>query len=539
MALATFAAENLYAMKNFFLKSAAMLLLVHSCTEGHVGLPAAPVDIEGTVISHDMIVLGSHLEDPYSLDNMSKALASVYPTRADRVELEPTDIYVRFLPASDEEYSELEACGLQLLDHPVDYEILREGDYYHDPSVPEGSITWQYAVVGKDEEFPEHIRHEVLDECYIPGGEAGTRADWVDWEAVEAESFRLTGNAERLSSDTRRSGGGAVPAGRLTIKDDKYGPEPFGIKGVKVSCNSFVKFSHAYTDDDGNYVMDKKFSSNPRYRIVFKNRRGFAIGFNLLLVPASSSTLGKNSPAGASVTVTAASERKLFTRCAVNNAAYEYYEKCSSGDYSIKTPPANLRIWLFQNLRASSAVMMQQGAMIDDGIVGDYLGEYVFLLKIFLPDVTLGLKGTDDYAGVYSQTVHELAHASHFMQVGKDYWNRYAKFVMTSFVTSGFVTYGTGTESDHGYCEVGEMWAYYMQSMLYNERYPDDEKTFGTGYWFYPQLFMYLDDRGLGRFRIFPALTSDITDREMLKKKLTSLYPQFKSAINQAFGRYD
>ena len=83
--------------------------------------------------------------------------------------------------------------GLTLLDHPVDFEIVREGDYYHDPEVDKDAITWQYAVVDKDFEFPADIKYEILDKCYIPSEEAGTKSGDIDWEAVERESFLLTG----------------------------------------------------------------------------------------------------------------------------------------------------------------------------------------------------------------------------------------------------------------------------------------------------------------------------------------------------------
>ena len=167
------------------------------------------------------------------------------------------------------------------------------------------------------------------------------------------------------------------------------------------------------------------------------------------------------------------------------------------------------------------------------------MGEYFKLLKVFLPDVTLGLKEARSFAEIYALTVHELAHSSHFMQVGKSYWDNYINFIVKSFITSGFVTYGVGTEDNHGYCEVGEMWAYYAQTMLYNERYPDSHRIFGTGYWFSPQIFLNLDARGLSRIRIFNSLTADVHDREILRKKLISLYPEMKSTINQAFERYN
>lgn len=517
------------------LKLLPAALLAVSCS-GLFNMFSEKVDIVGDTLSHDMIVLGDQLEDPYTVENMTKALESLYATKADRYLVQTTDLYVRFLPKSDEEFDLLESLGVQMLDHPLDYEVLREGDWYHDPSIDDDEITWQYAVVNRDFIFPDDIRYEILDECFLPEN-SSTKADWVDWEAVERESFILTGNGTMLEPLTK-GGGGSVPAGRISIVDDALGTEEIGVKGVTVSCNVFVKIAHAFTDEDGNYKMSKSFSSAPRYRLLFKNKKGFGIGMNLLLVPASFSTMGKGDPSGVSLQVDANSERRLFERCVVNNAAYDYYESCLNKDSSIKTPPSNLRIWLFNNLDASSSVMMQQGALIDNSVLGEYLGVYSILVKMFLPDITLGLKNAQSYADIFATTVHELAHASHFMQAGTAFWDNYIEFILMSFVTSGFVTYGVGTEKNHGYCEVGEMWAYYMESIYMRERYGTD-KQYGTSYWFYPQILTRLDERGINRYRIFNALTSDICDKESLQKKLISLYPESKSVINQAFGKYN
>ena len=525
-------------MRNFLLFAA--LLLAASCNRSMLDPSDLSGDDYGSSLYHEMIVLGSRLEDPYSVSNITKALASVYPTKADRVVVEATHVYMRFLPANDDEMTALKDLDLQLLDHPVNYEIVREGDYYHDPEVPEGDITWQYVVVEKDYVFPDKvssITHEILDECYIPTTDGETKsADGIDWEAVERESYILTGNSAMLGDPTKAASG--IPAGRITIVDDKLPSSTIGLKGVKVSCNSFVKFAHGYTDANGNYQVDKKFSSNPRYRIVFTSTKGFNLGFNLILQPASASTLGKNSPQGLDVTITKNSDRKLFTRSVVNNATYDYYTSCNSSDGYITQPPSNLRIWLFQNMSSSSAIMMQQGAIIDNSLISDFLGTYTSLIKMFLPDLTIGVSGKESYSEIYASTIHELAHASHFMQAGTTFWNKYIKHILTSYVTSGWVVYGTGTEENAGYCEVGEMWGYFMETLTYRERYDTSDYSVGTTYWFFPQILLYLNERGINKYKIFAALSSDINSRDMLQKKLISMYPESKSEINQAFARY-
>ncbi|MBO7623462.1 MAG: hypothetical protein J6S64_05450, partial [Bacteroidales bacterium] len=243
-------------------------------------------------------------------------LASLYPTKADRIDLQPTDTYIRFLPATEEEYDRIVDMGFQIMDHPLDYEILKEGDYYHDPAIDEDEFTWLYCVLPEGTEIPKGIRHEILDKCYISENDPVTRAaeSDIDWEAVEAESYRLTGNGGMIDPQTR--GGKSAPKGRITIVDpDANGGKAFGVAGVKVVCNSFVKFATDYTDRDGYYEMKKKYSSKVRYRLLFHNEKNFDIGFNKILIPASTSGLGKWSSEGRDFEITSSSDRKLFCRC--------------------------------------------------------------------------------------------------------------------------------------------------------------------------------------------------------------------------------
>lgn len=523
-------------MRNIALYLVCIALSVLACNPAGLDTGDNPNPSPEEIDLHDMIVLGSKLEDPYSVKNITKALNSLYPTKAERIVVEPSHIYIRFLPENEAEYERLISYGIDLIDHPVDYEILREGDYYHDPSIREDNITWQYAVIEKDQGYPKSIRYEILDECYIPVADRATKAGDVDWAAIERESFILTGNEAMLAETKGKDDESYYPSGRITLTDNDLDTTT-GLKGVKVSCNTFVKFASAFTDEDGNYKIETKYNTSPRYRIVFKNKKGFAIGFNLILLPASVSSLGKNSAEGVSINITDGSDRRLFTRSVVNNTAYDYYDACRTDDYTISSPPPNLRIWILHSFRSSAAMMLQQGVLIDDGIAKKYLGEYTFLLKLFMPDIIIGVKDIYNYNQIYSSTIHELSHASHYMQTGREYWTKYSEFVIRSFVSSGFICYGTGLEDDFGYCEVGEMWSYYCQSKFYSERY-GGKLIFGANHWFHPQIFMYLDDRGLSWWKIFAALTSDIHEREKLKKKLISLYPQMKTTITQAFNRY-
>ena len=491
----------------------------------------------GKDIPHEMIVLGERLENPYKTENMTKALESLYPTKAGRVELETTDLYVRFLPADEHEYDLLVNLGLNLLDHPLDHEILVEGDWYHDPSVPEGNATWQYAVVPKDFVFPP-VKYEIIDECYISDNATTTRADGIDWEEVELEAFRITGNGDMIGQESTKASK-SRPAGRITIVDaDANGGKPVGVSGVRVSCNTFVKFDHCHTDRDGYYSMSKTFSANLRYRLVFENSKGFSIGVNLVIVPASVSTLGKAAPSGVSMTVTRDSEDKLFRRCVVNNAAYDYYSRCCPEDLGIAAPPSDLRIWLLNGMESSSAVMLHHGALLKNDLVESFLGKYSLLVQFLAPDVTIGLKGREDYAELYNAVNHELAHASHFMRVGRDFWDKYIKYIIESFIMTGGTDYGDGMADGAGYCEVGEMWAYFLESVMFQDRYGGGIPSYGSSFWFSPQIFRYIYQRGVSCSDIYSVLTPSVVSKELCREALMKALPAKRTIIEQAFSRY-
>ena len=96
-------------------------LLATACRTG-----GAEPEIPDTAppVEHGLIVLGERLDDPYTVENVNRALRSLYPTRAERVDVTPTDLYVRFLPEDESDYERLVSLGVQMMDHPLDYRIV-------------------------------------------------------------------------------------------------------------------------------------------------------------------------------------------------------------------------------------------------------------------------------------------------------------------------------------------------------------------------------------------------------------------------------
>jgi len=123
--------------------------------------------------------------------------------------------------------------------------------------------------------------------------------------------------------------------------------------------------------------------------------------------------------------------------------------------------------------------------------------------------------------------------------VGTDYWDPFVEYIIRCIAASGGSSpYGNGTQEGAGYCEVGEIWAYFLQSTLYKDRYGGSLPDFGTNYFFRPQILRYLYERGMTREEIFNALKPNVTSLDDLQDELLSLYPERESQIRQVFNRY-
>lgn len=148
-------------MKKQILLTILVAGVICSCTQG-------VVDVNTLVTSfatNQQIVLGERLSNPYTLENMQRALDTLLQLKGveGSIELEPTDYYVRFQPKDTTEYRALFEQDFELFDYPLDYEILSEGDSYHDPSISEDQITWQYTVIPENR-LTETIKYDKIYE---------------------------------------------------------------------------------------------------------------------------------------------------------------------------------------------------------------------------------------------------------------------------------------------------------------------------------------------------------------------------------------
>lgn len=508
--------------ENHFLLALLCCLLIVSCdrmilSEDYVGnSDGTPVN-NSQIIGKGPITLGEKLANPYSLKNMQKALDTLLHTKGlAPIHLDPTDAYVRFRPTDTLEYRLLMEENLELFDYPLNYDLLTDGDYYHDPSIPEDEITWQYTVISTtlvetDIEYeeidydiideddlpvfylitgePVQVSGRILDVCYFPENDPNVKSGGglpVSAEELEAMAFELAQLPEEYKLIPNTKASEYTPNGYIQMSIDSIDT---GVKGVKVRAQRLLRWDSVYSSPTGHFVISKKFGPKVNLSVVYENEYDFVIWGNYaFLSPAKHTFPDCATTQPIYATLTKENQKRAWKWAIVNNSAYDYYDYCTSE--GIPQPPANLKIWCLNFSSFTSAPMLHhlKGYKIGAVAVGVAflcghpllapLGAGVVgLLCIALPDLFIDIT-SDTYYEIATSTKHELSHASHYSTVGESFWGKYINYIVTHW------GYGNGESTSEGryICELGESWAYAHERYLY----PGDKS--GYSLWFAPSI---------------------------------------------------
>jgi hypothetical protein len=241
--------------------------------------------------------------------------------------LQPNCLYVRFLPTDVEQLTILEDdIGFDLWDTPLHIDVANEPEFYQDPSLPSGAITWQYTVVPVGYPLPRNIQYEILSSLFLFNDDDGEpnepEDDWagdtgglsrtnpngfisvrefmqqhgnpmiqakadlkklapgISSEALYKAIMILSGHKEELEEDGTLARTRYYPEGYLKVQnttlpliggDGPDGTEP--VKGAMVKSRNFFKLSHTYTDVNGYFKIAKGYKRKAQIVVKFKNAR--------------------------------------------------------------------------------------------------------------------------------------------------------------------------------------------------------------------------------------------------------------------------
>ena len=250
-------------------------------------------------------ILGQKLENPYTLRNMRRAfkklvtssdtnnntLNVVSPVRL-------THKYIRFLPKDTIEYDRLvRDTVLKLYNTPLDYEIAKQGNYYHDPTVKNNLYTWLYASVPANYTFVQGIQYQFLDSLYIPeedllfNNTTATTATIAQSKTIMGDNgtanvqkltvtnlldqaMLQTHNYEYIStpSSKYKTLSSYNPQGNITTYDTRL-KKLIPLEGVRIRMKRWFTTRIVDTDADGNYKSATTFRGPVNYYLFFETPR--------------------------------------------------------------------------------------------------------------------------------------------------------------------------------------------------------------------------------------------------------------------------
>jgi hypothetical protein len=238
------------------------------------------------------MLIGDSKINPYTVSNMMTAwnsLASSGTISNTSNFVRTTHYYVKFKPQNSEQYEALHFdSAYALSDLPIESKITMNGDYYHDPSLPDDVPTYQYTAVPVGHILPDSIPYEILDNLYIPEKDGnfqyengGTNDLFVD--KLLNKAYAQTGNYEDTIALTNQSNASAsryTPGGNINVFDTRL-QGLIGMEGVRVEARRWFVIYSAYPDFNGNYRMNDSYKRPCNYSIWFGQDR-FSVRHNVV-----------------------------------------------------------------------------------------------------------------------------------------------------------------------------------------------------------------------------------------------------------------
>ncbi|MCI0922778.1 hypothetical protein [Sphingobacterium rhinopitheci] len=422
--------------------------------------------------------LGEKLDNPYSMSNMLNAIQ----ISSNSKDIQPTHLYVRFLPATYEDMVTLESdSSLIFSSVPYGYTNSADLDYYQDPSIPKEQYTWQYAIVDYDYKFP-NIKYEILDKIYRPSD---------DEEELENISFNetldLDLNIQYAALFSKRYN----PKGRILVQNSFGGTVP--LRRAAIQVRTLWWSDVVTTNENGEYYVNRRYKDIPTVRLWNRNytnkttqRWTEHAGFWV------SDQLGKGKDFNYTIEYTEGSKRDLWVKATINNA-YVIYDDFAK-ENSIKRPD-NVRTWVFKNSTVGGAPLLHNQSITsysyyypaiatenneNFGSLSAKTGILALspLLDVIatvtrqhknLPDIIIGTnhKTTSE---IYSTIFHEAAHYSHKKdRLTNGYWAQ-VQYQALFDKTKG--TYGDGSPSPSKYVGVAEAWSHFIEYELMQKTFP-------------------------------------------------------------------
>lgn len=355
--------------------------------------------------SYGATILGIKLQNPYSVANMQEAYSNLQQEDPNfpSISISTNYRYIKFMPQDEAQLDLLKSdTTIILYDIPLDYEIAVNGTYYHDPSLPDSAVTYQYCSLPINKTIPD-VPYSILENLYIPPIEqdfSSARSTMNQYyEALVDEALRITDN---LNSNERTISSYWTPAGTIKMIDNILGEIP--IAGIKVRARRWFTTYEGITNNQGYFECNGQFKGDANYSFNWE-RYHFSIRSGEF---GQAKYDGPKQTGNWNLSIDGGTPEFYAI---IFRAAFHYYY---GNVHNLRRPPLNEIL--------GSQMKIAAKYEYNENLMGIHYGHWRFTIgiepriKIYnpqeLPDA------------IYSATIHELAHAVHW-NMNQELYNGY------------------------------------------------------------------------------------------------------------------
>ena len=350
------------------------------------------------------------------------------------------------------------------------------------------------------------------------------------------------------------------PAGCVKVQSPT-GDDYVGVKKAKVIVKNHPFFNYnltdffgffwtktAYTDEYGCWKINKECYGKIWVWVQFKNEMAYIRGhqgFNIRpFIPVTDYVGEVSGPDFSDIqvqysrwTTEGTQTQRYWCAATTINAVEDMHNMCN--DEGINEPP-HLDIYLAKD--ETGAAWMAHYGGVNNNIYAELLNSSIleaegqatgYPSSFLLPDIFLDRnEPVRRYRGV---AFHEMSHASHFTNVGSEWWQHLTKF---EFEHEGHGGPNDNTDTDAGYCAVAESWADHLGE-LFDANVagilpPNENLILEANGWIPEGIYFDLFDTGIEptatgiidnvsgftNFMIFNTLDANTTEIEHIRTRL-------------------
>jgi hypothetical protein len=391
------------------------------------------------------IELGKKLTNPYSLQNMSKALIEIQKTKPEykTKKIDATHNYVRIESLTEDAlWAIQDKEDIDIFIYPLDYEVIKSGNTYKEKDkITKYQVYW--AAVPIDYKFGKDIKIDLLEKLYLPKGtrpeENSVNRSISDPFLDDIEDKSLTMFDPKYIKPNKKAKpmANVNPSGTLRVYDD-FKNTMLPIEGLTIRGKRWFTTIYTPTNSLGTFQFQYTFNGPVDLSFDFESAK-----YELRMQVGSNNyapiTLGIDN-------VTTTPWNLDFYGVAINanlppnyqfnpvvwrlahtwRAAYTYYYKNSN--WSLQAPPQpNAPVLGLLNNLFTLTTKLKIGINDDPlpflgfshtwmttGIQG---GVHIVLVSCPFPSyISTYNNNTYNYTGldIFGTTIHELTHAQHF-----------------------------------------------------------------------------------------------------------------------------